>query len=534
MLLFLPVVLLLIAALAILIWQAVRPGFGVPWLVAVFAGLTVWGSLLFLRFRLPLQVVFKHWLPLGEASDYPYFQLDPVSWIYAFALAGVVLAVLLTAPARPISRTIVRGWAGILSISAMAMLAILSANPLTMAVTWVAIDLIELVVMLATVHESEQSRQAVVAFASRIMGIFVLLWAVLVARAHGVTLTFTQVPPEAGVYLMIAAGLRLGVLPLHLPYMTEVRMRRGLGGILRLAAPASSLVLLARLPSGSIPSDWAPYLLALTALAVLYGAVKWLFATDELEGRPYWLISLASLAVACVIRGQPLASIAWGITMMLAGSLLFFYSARQRSVYFLPVLGLLALSGLPFTPAGAGWQGLWTLPFNGLNLLFILALAILLAGYLRHAFQPGEPLNTMERWVQTVYPFGLLMLLATDWVGAYLNLRGSFALGSAWVGVVSILLALGGVAVYARIPAEAVASEPAGSGWLAILTGRAGRVLSAIFRLNWLYRLIALVYGLLRRVVLALTAILEGEAGVLWVLVLLALLISLLTTGGRQ
>ena len=40
--------------------------------------------------------------------------------------------------------------------------------------------------------------------------------------------------PETGVYLILAVGLRLGVLPLHLAYSPESAVRRGFGTALRL------------------------------------------------------------------------------------------------------------------------------------------------------------------------------------------------------------------------------------------------------------------------------------------------------------
>jgi hypothetical protein len=52
--------------------------------------------------------------------------------------------------------------------------------------------------------------------------------------------------------------------------------------------------------------------------------------------------------------------------------------------------------------------------------------------------------------------------------------------------------------------------------------------------LNWLYRFFAWVYQVLQSVIQLLTAILEGDGGILWSLVLLALLISLILTGGAQ
>src|SRR5690606_31770558 len=100
---------------------------------------------------------------------------------------------------------------------------------------------------------------------------------------------FRSASPQAGLYLLLAAGLRVGVLPLHLPYAGESVLRRGVGTALRAITAASSLILLARIPAGSIAPQYAPYLLMFTALAAVYGGWMWLRAPDELTGRPYWL-----------------------------------------------------------------------------------------------------------------------------------------------------------------------------------------------------------------------------------------------------
>ena len=42
-----------------------------------------------------------------------------------------------------------------------------------------------------------------------------------------------------------------------------------------------------------------PLLLGLTTMAGLFAAINWLRAKDELNGRPYWMLGTASLAIAC-------------------------------------------------------------------------------------------------------------------------------------------------------------------------------------------------------------------------------------------
>lgn len=527
MLALLPIFLLLAGALAVLVWHRLRPGFGVPWLICTAASLLVWVFLLVISFRMPIPLAFNTWRALGEAADFPSFLLDSTSWVYLFSLTGLLLAVLLTASARLIHQSNPYTWAACLAIVAMGMLSVLSANPLTLAAAWSAIDLVELVTMLALLRQNEWIRQVIVAFAIRITGTLLLLGAILQARSLGVVLNFSQVPPEVSLPLLLAAGLRLGVLPLNLPFLREVITRRGVGVVLRLVPAASSLVLLARLPAGAFPADWMPVLTALTLVAVAYGALMWMTARNELDGRPYLMISLAGFAVGSALRGRPDAGLAWGAALILSGGLLVLYSARGRQVLVFPLLGLLGLTGIPFTPAASGWSGLWSLPPNLPDVVFILAHVLLLIGYLRHSLAPADDLNGMERWIQGIYPVGLFTLVVTFWAAAHLHLPGTRVLLPALPGVISTLLALGLTALLSR-------SRRASPGWLTVIIRQIAARLAAFFRLDWFYRLFWIAYDLGRRLVGFLTVILEGEGGVLWALLLLILVVSLLISGGAQ
>jgi hypothetical protein len=64
---------------------------------------------------------------------------------------------------------------------------------------------------------------------------------------------------------------------------------------------------------------------------------------------------------------------------------------------------------------------------------------------------------------------------------------------------------------------------------LVILFSRVAAGLSVIFRLDWLYRFFGFLIRIVQRLLEFITGILEGEGGLLWVFVLLALLLSLIS-----
>jgi len=532
MLVLLPIFILLISALAILVLQWIRPAFGFSWMIAALSSIAAWGILLAFHWHPPAPFIVQNWIPLhGILSDLS-FAIDNNSWPYGISLVSLVTGTVLTAGARLQQRSTPIVWAGCLAITSMGLLGTFATSPLALLLAWSSIDLFELAIMLGSIQVNRLSQQAVIAFSARVAGSFLVILAMAVSYSQKITLTLDTVLSGAGIFLLVAAGLRLGVLPLHLPYPQEVPMRRGLGNMLRMVTPASSLVILARLPGSAVPAEWAPYLLAFTGLSVVYGGVMWLTAEDEVKGRPYWIIALAGMAISCVIQGKPAASLAWGAVLLLSGGVLFLFSARRIRILFIPALGVLGLTGLPFTPAASGWTGLLTPPFGFLDGIFILAVPLLVLGYVRHALRPGDALEALERWIQVAYPLGLVLVVVTLWLIGVFGWPGSLTIGVWWGSLASAVLAIGGW-LWMNLPSRFRIAQARPPGWVVLLIRQSGNRLAAFFRLEWVYQLSGLIFQLFQRIVQMITTILEGDGGVLWVLLLLALLVSLIQSGAQ-
>ena len=526
-----PIVLLTTAAVAILILQWLRPGFGLAWLIAGLGAFLAWIAMLFLRLRLPLSLSFE--LKSTDLFSFaPALLLDRISWPYALGLITLVFAAILTASARRRFPADPFNWAGSLAISALGLLAILSGNPLTLMMAWVAFDLVELIILQGGRPDQNTSQRIVVAFSARTIGVLVFFLAVVFSGTDPNTFALKHISIQSGLLIFIGCGLRLGVLPLHLPFSQEPRLRRELGTILRLVPVVSTLVLLARLPAAIIPEAWVPWLLSLVALAALYAGGMWLAADNELNGRPYWMLGWAALAFACVIRGSPLASVAWGIVLLLQGGFLFLYSAREKYLVFLPVLGVWGIMGLPFSPAASGWPGLFEPTFNLFSIAVYISQGLLLAGFIRHVARPGFHLASADRWAQAVYPVGLLSLMVADLILGVWGWPGSLTRAYAWAGIPALVgcalfLGLSWRHALPILTADQVTDRPA---WQ-IARPFFSR-LSVIFRLEWFYNLVGLLYRSLGRLLGGVTAVLEGDGGVLWILLLLSLVITLFGVGG--
>lgn len=502
---------LMLTALALVVLQftgAIR----YTWLVATSGALFAWVSVLVWQFGMPFEIQLPLWQPAALFPQSPFFVVDGIAWAFAVSLTTLCLAVILTAVIRenfpfPLS------WTGVLILTALGVMAVTADNPLTLVLLWAAIDVTELVAQMRIVEQPQLSERVVIAFASRLTGTMVLLWANMVSNSNGIALDFRAAPPEAGLYLVIAAGLRLGVLPLHLPYPNDSAVRRGFGTGLRMISAGSSLVLLARIPASSLEFVAVPFLLFLVALAGVYAAWMWLRAPDELTGRPYWMIGMGSLAVSSALRADPVGAASWSIALILAGSALFLASAQLRWLERSLFLGAWGISALPLSLTATGWDG--DLKFWFVIPLLLAAHAMLVAGLVRHIrrFSARAIFDTQPLWARNVYPIGVLILLITLLVLTFFGWEGSLQIGRWYFGLSASLLALGLLWLTPRLrilnPVRAHWVRPDSPSWL-----------DGIYRIAWGG------YQQLSRLSHSLSNMLEGESGLMWTMLFLVLFIS--------
>ncbi len=509
---------LFITALTLVILQYTQPAFRFAWLTAAGGTLLAWMSVLLWQTNIPAQVQLSLWEPASLFHQSPFFVADGLGWSFALSLASLCVAIIITAVARP-NFPNVPAWIGILILTALGILAVTADNPLTLVLIWAALDLAEFISQMRLMENPQLSERAVIAFASRTAGILILLWANMIGLSQGSILDFRFVPPQAGLYLILAASLRLGVIPLHLPYPDESGIRRGFGTGLRMVSAGSSLVLLARIPANGIETSLAPLLMLLVSLAALYGGWMWLRAPDELTARPFWLIGIGALAVSAALRGDPIGATAWGCALILSGGALFLYSLPSRWLTYALFIGVWSISTLPFSLTATAWQGSgtywYTLP------LLIASQAMLLAGLIRHIQRASARSTHLENqpiWAKNVYPLGIVLILTTIFILTFFGWEGALQIGNWLAGIFASLLTL---SLLPLIPRFRI-FNPVRAHWVRPLPSTR---LEAIYEGMWnLYYRAARLSDTFSRA-------LEGESGVMWTLLLLALFISMLIQG---
>ncbi|GEM_PF-204416 len=571
MLILLTIFLFIFIPIVMLIFRLARPQFSIQGFLAVLATIGGLVMVILARTDIPANIALLNWQPEILFSTSPSLLIDQTSWYLALALVSLSLCIVISsiaqlgqssaarfqntpataalsgesqgnldsAPASMMKTTVTPGsvanwqlWAAILLLSSISMVAVSAGNLLTVLLAWAVLDIIELFILLSQAQHAKMLERAVLIFSARLAGLVILLFATLVLWSQGDGLNFDAISPGVNIILLIAVGIRLGVLPFQ-PFARGLVMNRHLGSALRLIPAASSYILLARLSNNSVSGAITPYLLGLIALGGIFSGVKWLTARDDLEGRAYWLLGSASLILAAAILNLPSACLAWSIASLLSGGFIFSMSIRHRNLLPLVVLQAASLSTLPFSPT---WQGASLYRFSAMagvsltlfsffSLLFLFTQAFLLAGFVRHSLReiypavPEQPIQ-VERWAWFLYPLGLILIVITHLAFGYLLVPdlNNLALASWIIGPLTLIIAGFSLFFFWRY------LQPISGIRLPLNPG----FLDRLFSLEWFYGLLGKLFQLVSRIFTLFSTILEGDGGILWAIVLFALILVFL------
>lgn len=500
---------LFISAFTLVALRATQPEARYAWLVAVGGSMLAFVIVLSWGFQLPFELTLPAWQPRILFPTPIQFHADEIAWAFSLSVAGLLVAILLTAAVGSVVGTSL-SWAGILLLGGLGVLAVTANNPLTLLMIWPLLDMTELAALLRSVNGERNNERVVVSFGTRSVGSALLLWAYIESYTANAPLHFQAMQSPASVYLLIAAGLRLGVLPLHLPYEPESSLRRGFGTAIRLIGAVSSLSVLGHV---QIIATWVnPFLMILAMIAAVYGGWMWLRAPDELNGRPYWMIGIASLSILSALEGNPAGAAAWACALLLSGGAIFLSSVREVRISRALLFCAWCLSSLPFSLTAAAWTGTsWLIiPFA------VAAQATILAGFIRHALRSSEnkSLDGQPSWAKVAYPVGIILLIALQvFLGIFFQI--SLPQIGNWIpGLVASILTVGLFWATRRFRVF----NPARAHWV----GTASQGINNLYQGLWS------VYRAFARIAQTANRALEGEGGIMWTLLFLALFISVI------
>lgn len=491
------------ALLTILRWRKVRSGFW--WLTSFLGAAITWLCLLALRFLLPHQVTLVSWQPESLFPVSPGLLADGFSWAVGFAMATVGVAVILTEAITPGGERAL-GWTGSSILLGLGMIAIFAGNQLTLLLVWAAIDLVELAIWLSRPAQPQLRERVILAFSSRAFAVMLSLGGLENRWAY-----------------VFAILLRWGVFPFHLPYLESLELRRGLGTIIRMVPPLTTMPLLARLADLGYFSNesWIPVFLGVIAL---FAVIQWVNSPEVLTARPFWIIGTASFAFYAASLQRPEAVIAWALVLAIHGSFLFLMRGWERFWLAAFAYQVILLFGLPFTPF---WDimRVYHLTLSPLNLLWLLSHLLLIVGYGRFIFQKSKETVEGEPWRKVLYRMAFGGLLGSSLIigyGGWKNfletaLSQPYFSSRNWMeyfgGLILALLSLGLAFLGQRrlLPRFRLSER-----WV------------RLFSMEWAYRLLQWGFRQFGELFYRVEEVLEGKAAILWTIVLLLVLARIL------
>ena len=146
----------------------------------------------------------------------------------------------------------------------------------------------------------------------------------------------------------------------------------------------------------------------------------------------------------------------------------------------------------------------------------LVAQSMLIAGYVRHSFRPtvGASYEDQPIWARNVYPIGILLLLMTIILLGVFGWGGTLQLGNWLAGLIVSLLSLGLLWLTPRLRIL----NPVRAHWVGPS--------SNLSWLDWGYGALWNLFRQLGRLSNTISNVLEGESGIMWTLLFLALFIS--------
>lgn len=488
--------------------------------------------MILIRFLMPAGWEINNWLSNVSTFETLVFQFTKDTWVLGFLLVSLLVAVIFYEARYLDSGSHINILTGTMILTAFGLLSIQSGNGLTFLLTWVLIDIAEFLILVGIIKDGAKHRISIISLLARFLGIILML-SYLILQTPGSVLSVEGGNLSTGVLLIIIVLLRMGIIPLHIPYSEEPKIRRGIGSILRFLPILSvfSFIIFSG-PQLFSKIQYGGTLTIVTA-GVLFGALSWFFARSELDGRPYWVFAYGCLALIAFLRGAVDALVGISIVMVVGGSVLFLFLPRKQKASVLLPLILPVMFAIPYTPTAAIPQAIWGGRLEVANFFLLISLALLIGGVIRHSLRIEDKRKQLEDWVWLFQIAGLIVVAAAPWIAEIFSLEKLRSLDYWWFSV--SLVAIIGMAIIFDFLQRRSATKFLGRFKEPLIRMQPVILyIDKFFRFNWVVRWFEAVGKFIESAIGFLVRILEGDGGIVWSFLLLILLASLLLAAQVQ
>lgn len=524
MLVFLPALIFLTAAISGTILVITRRGGGFIWAIGFITALTIWILSLVVPVSSYPVVSGTNWLPFSQVFAGFTFKIDLYSIALIFCISSIALSYVITSTVHLQSADWRRSILLVFLNCSFAILTLVSFDPFSLLLTWTMLDFCVLASNLWLAADSPERQRAITSFVMKLMGSFAIMIGVVASGGKGFNFDLGAIPSEVSLFFLLAFILRSwGII--------EVFPRRAVGSslpttvLINLISLSSAIALLSRIPPMILPRVGTIWILISVILVGLWSAVRVLFATDLFSALPFFISGFGSLQIFCVIENHPAIAFLWGCLAVILGSLLGIFQRFNWFHSIPPSLGLVLAIGIPYTLGGMALSGLID-PFSFHSVFMLLILLGLMIGIARIVWQTDRIQIEIDQSISFVYTVGLLVLFLSALI---LGMKFQGFYDSNPNIVISGILLVGGIllgGIYYRVRETFHPKEKPNR-----IIRMAGQ-LQKIGKSKVPNKLLSAVTQVMDLLVKLISNILEGEGGLLWTLVLLAVMISVISSRG--
>jgi hypothetical protein len=528
MLSYLPILLFLAGGIVLRFFTSIKPGVQ-NWLIALSICFGTWLFILVAPIQTNSATLFSNWSPFTISQFHFAFTFDRTTWLLLYCLSSFLFCMIWASLNFSFYLLKREFWGTALIIAGLGALALTANNIPAFIVTWLIVDVENIFLWAKRAEEQKGQEEGKRKFPLVLstIGVLILVLVLIVDPAAVDPFGSSPFSTTSSILVLIAVVIRA------LAFSEETGVSQATIDQYYLYSLYQAVALLA---GSSIIfrmdlSEFNPIIMMILSVVfyilILYNSVRWFLAADQKKKRKYLIRFFLFTAVFLVLQTDRASAIRWICNYLINIGMITLGGYAFKKKLWLLFMCIFTLSGFPLVPFSLSWLfRTGSIPFT---VILSVSLGFIIAGCLRLGRRYEAVTEEMNRWINLISLVGIFVLFAAQWLfllkipGGYVNW------GVAWASGISMLL---GVVLFFGY----LVLEKRMNNLKIITTGRlkhAGMVALNFIELNWLSKILNAVVILLSDIVRFIISILEGEAGLIWSLLLLTLLITVIQVSQR-
>ncbi len=495
------------------------------WMLMAAAGVLLWLMTMVIPHDGTVRFAINNWFSTGNMKISLNIAINPINWPIVFALLTLHLAFLFVSGSRQELDQDFIFWILEAAEITLAYFVVTAADLWTVIIAWTTMDIGNLIYELF-LQKGVTITRMITPLIFKLSGSLLLIYATAFSSGSSQVLMVENIPASSSGMFFAAAILHSGVLPFRFPEKANKGTETITNGLFYLVPFISSLFLVIYLPNQEVPFFAFLLISSLSILGMYYFGLLWMQSMEEIDGIYYLSLAFVAFAVFRFVTGTHQDMVPWLVLTLIGGSWLMLFSHRGKSTRLLPIFLVISMLGIPFSLTSYG-SSLYFADGFKFSVIFVLFFHVLyLLGFINYFTRNKELFDDLESSAQLNYLIAIVLSVFAILVISY-RLAGSLLneISNWWAGA-AITCVVAGVFIWKR---RQHGNVPEGN--LEIEQTKINRRVEVVLSFEWLVKAITVVTERLRPLVRGFSNLMEGEGGILWSIVFMALLVTLLRAG---